>query len=206
MEIRPLRPSDYLTVISVIDNWWGGRQMADMLPRLFFDHFTDTCLAAERDGELAGFLVGFVSQSRPAEAYIHFVGIHPGERGHGLGRRLYERFFAEVRARNAGQSGRRGYEFRTASAGRRGCRPRTRFRWPPRSGPCWRPRQALPGSRSLSPPPGRAGRGDRSAVSTDRGAWRGSRECSPQATQRPDALRPGNWVRHTGAGSPAAGR
>jgi GNAT superfamily N-acetyltransferase len=99
VRIRPIRSSDYLTVISVIDAWWGGRHMADMLPRLFFEHFTDTSFAAERDGELAGFLVGFRSQSRPGEAYIHFVGIHPGERGHGLGRELYERFFAAVRAR-----------------------------------------------------------------------------------------------------------
>jgi hypothetical protein len=27
-------------VIAVIDEWWGGRPMAGMLPRLFFDHFT----------------------------------------------------------------------------------------------------------------------------------------------------------------------
>ena len=98
VRIRPIRSSDYLTVISVIDAWWGGRHMADMLPRLFFEHFTDTSFAAERDGELAGFLVGFRSQSRPGEAYIHFVGVHPGERGHGLGRQLYERFFEAVRA------------------------------------------------------------------------------------------------------------
>jgi predicted GNAT superfamily acetyltransferase len=98
-QIRALRSSDYLTVISVIDNWWGGRQMARMLPRLFFDHFTDTSFVAERGGELAGFLVGFVSQSRPAEAYIHFAGVHPGERGRGLGRQLYERFFEAARAR-----------------------------------------------------------------------------------------------------------
>ena len=96
--IRPLRPSDYRPVVSVIDDWWGGRHMADMLPRLFFEHFTDTSFAAERDGELVGFLVGLRSQSRPGEAYIHFVGIHPAERGRGLGRRLYERFFAAVRA------------------------------------------------------------------------------------------------------------
>ena len=99
VRIRPIRSSDYLAVIAVIDDWWGGRRMADMLPRLFFEHFTDSSFAAERDGELAGFLVGFRSQSRPGEAYIHFVGIHPGERGHGLGRQLYERFFAAVRAR-----------------------------------------------------------------------------------------------------------
>jgi ribosomal protein S18 acetylase RimI-like enzyme len=97
--VRPLRLSDHAAVITVIDDWWGGRRMADMLPRLFFEHFTDTSFAAERDGELAGFLVGFLSQSRPAEAYIHFVGVHPGARGAGLGRRLYEEFFAAVSAR-----------------------------------------------------------------------------------------------------------
>jgi ribosomal protein S18 acetylase RimI-like enzyme len=97
--IRQIRPSDYRPLISVIDSWWNGRHMADKLPRLFFEHFTDTSFAAERDGELAGFLIGFVSQSHPAEAYIHFVGVHPDERGRGLGRQLYEHFFAAVQAR-----------------------------------------------------------------------------------------------------------
>lgn len=97
-QIRPIRSSDYRPVISVIDDWWNGRRVADMLPPLFFEHFTNTSFAAERDGELVGFLVGLKSQSRPAEAYIHFVGIHPGERGRGLGWQLYECFFAAVQA------------------------------------------------------------------------------------------------------------
>jgi ribosomal protein S18 acetylase RimI-like enzyme len=99
VEVRQIRSSDYRRVISVVDDWWDGRRMADMLPRLFFEHFTDTSFAAERDGELAGFLVGFTSQACPGEAYIHFVGVRPCERGRGLGRRLYEHFFAAVRAR-----------------------------------------------------------------------------------------------------------
>jgi predicted GNAT superfamily acetyltransferase len=78
--IRPLRPSDHAPVIAVIDEWWGGRRMAQMLPRLFFDHFADTSFAADRDGVLTGFLVGFVSPAQPGEAYIHFVGVDPGER------------------------------------------------------------------------------------------------------------------------------
>jgi predicted GNAT superfamily acetyltransferase len=101
-DIRQICPSDYWPVISVIDDWWGGRRMADKLPRLFFEHFSDTSFAAERDGELAGFLVGFVSQARQGEAYIHFVGVRPDERGGGLGRQLYERFFVAVRARGCG--------------------------------------------------------------------------------------------------------
>ncbi len=97
--IRRLRPSDYGTVIAVIDEWWGGRPMSDMLPRLFFEHFADTSFAADRAGTLTGFLVGFLSQSQPGEAYIHFVGVRPGQRGQGLGRRLYEAFFEAASAR-----------------------------------------------------------------------------------------------------------
>jgi GNAT superfamily N-acetyltransferase len=98
-QIRRLSTADYPYLISVLDQWWSGRQMADKLPRLFFEHFTDTSFAAERDGQLAGFLVGFVSQSRPGEAYIHFVGVDPAERASGLGRLLYEAFFAAAQAR-----------------------------------------------------------------------------------------------------------
>src|SRR6201990_1606466 len=101
VRIRPVRSSDHRAVMTVIDCWWGGRPMADKLPRLFFEHFTDTSFAAERDGRLAGFLAGFISQSRPGEAYIHFVGVDPAQRGNGLGRLLYEAFFEAAGARGA---------------------------------------------------------------------------------------------------------
>ncbi len=88
--ISRLRSSDHGSVIAVIDAWWGGRPMPDMLPRLFFEHFTDTSFAAERDGKLAGFLVGFVSQSRPGEAYIHFAGLRPGEQASGRWEEIWQ--------------------------------------------------------------------------------------------------------------------
>jgi ribosomal protein S18 acetylase RimI-like enzyme len=98
--IRHAQPSDYGRVIGRVNAWWGGRDMAPMLPKLFFLHFEGTSFVAEReDGQLAGFLVGFVSQTDPSEAYIHFVGVDPAARESGLGRELYERFFAAVRAR-----------------------------------------------------------------------------------------------------------
>jgi ribosomal protein S18 acetylase RimI-like enzyme len=70
-----------------------------MLPKLFFIHFEGTSFVAENeDGELLGFVCGFLSQTSDDEAYIHFVGVTPEDRGQGLGRALYERFFDEVRA------------------------------------------------------------------------------------------------------------
>ena len=93
-------PGDQPAVLAVLDEWWGGQggaagaaERASLLPVLFFQHFTDTSFVAERDGRLAGFLIGFRSQSRPEESYIHFVGVSPDLRGEGLGRQLYERFF-----------------------------------------------------------------------------------------------------------------
>jgi ribosomal protein S18 acetylase RimI-like enzyme len=71
--------------------------MAPMLPKLFFIHFEGTSFVAEGvDGELLGFVCGFLSQTADDEAYIHFVGVDPEQRGEGLGRALYERFFEEA--------------------------------------------------------------------------------------------------------------
>jgi ribosomal protein S18 acetylase RimI-like enzyme len=95
--IRHTRPSDYGRVIGRVNVWWGGREMAPALPQLFFLHFEGTSFVAEEGDALAGFLCGFLSQTSPDEAYIHFVGVPPERRGEGIGRSLYERFFAEVR-------------------------------------------------------------------------------------------------------------
>lgn len=99
MNIRRLEEHDYAPVIGVIDEWWGGRPMAAMLPKLFFVHFRDTSFAAEEQGNVIGFLAGFISRTYSGMAYIHFVGIHPNHRKRGLGRQLYERFFEAVRRR-----------------------------------------------------------------------------------------------------------
>ncbi len=99
VSIRRLAPGDHAAVIAVLDDWWGGRRMRDMLPRLFFVHFCDTSFVAEQGGGIAGFLVGFASPCRAGEAYVHFVGVHPRHRNNGLGRTLYAHFFDEVRKR-----------------------------------------------------------------------------------------------------------
>lgn len=94
--IRHAEPSDYQPIITVVNDWWGGRRMSDMLPKLFFVHFQLTSFVAEQDGKIVGFVTGFVSQTFPDEAYIHFVGIDPKHRKSGIARALYEKFFTTV--------------------------------------------------------------------------------------------------------------
>jgi ribosomal protein S18 acetylase RimI-like enzyme len=96
--LRTAAPGDYDRIAAVLDDWWG-RPVRHALPRLFLDHFHATSTVAEAGGNLAGFLVGFLSPSLPDAAYIHFVGVAPDQRRTGLARELYQRFFA-LAARN----------------------------------------------------------------------------------------------------------
>lgn len=96
VRIRHPESEDYDRIIAILNEWWGGRSMSDMLPKLFFVHFRDTSFIAENQGEIIGFLIGFVSQTFPDEAYVHFIGVHPNFRKRGVGRTLYDRFFDAV--------------------------------------------------------------------------------------------------------------
>jgi ribosomal protein S18 acetylase RimI-like enzyme len=93
LTIRNIEPSDYQPIISVLNDWWGNRNMNDMLPKLFFVHFRNTSFVAEHEGKIVGFLIGFLSQTFPDQAYIHFAGVHPDYRRKGLARKFYRHFF-----------------------------------------------------------------------------------------------------------------
>lgn len=94
---RPARPGDYDSIAAVIDAWWG-RPVLAALPRLFLDHFHGSSLVIDGPGGLVAFLIGILSPSEPERAYIHFVGVAPEARGHGLGGALYQDFFTLARA------------------------------------------------------------------------------------------------------------
>jgi len=96
MDIRHLEESDYGPIIRLIDSWFEGRQLAKLLPRIFFIHFRSTSFALYEDNKVIGFLAGFVSQTDPSQAYIHFVAINPDHQKRGLGRQLYSTFFETV--------------------------------------------------------------------------------------------------------------
>jgi ribosomal protein S18 acetylase RimI-like enzyme len=95
---RPI-PDDHARVLAVMPEWWGGRDLRAMLPRIFFEHFRATSMIVEHEDQLVGFLVGFDCPDHAGEAYVHFCGVHPVWRRAGLGRDLYRRFCAGARAR-----------------------------------------------------------------------------------------------------------
>ena len=103
-DVRFRRPTeaDHAAIVAVVDEWWGGRHLRQLLPRLWLQHFTGTSWVAETDdGRLAGFLVGFLSPDDPATAYAHMVAANPNLRRLGIGRRLYAHFIEDVRGLGA---------------------------------------------------------------------------------------------------------
>lgn len=99
--LRSPTSSDYDALIGQINEWWGGREIRHLLPRLFFQHFAPLSFVVDGDGDTGpiAFLIGFGSQTDPDLGYIHFVGVHPDHRREGLAGQMYEAFFQKARAR-----------------------------------------------------------------------------------------------------------
>ncbi len=103
-EIRYRHPveADHPGLVRQMNEWWGGRKLQQLFPRLWLQHFTGTSwLAEDGDGRPVGFLVGFVSPDRPDEAYVHLIGTSPNHRRMGIGRELYRHFFHDATAHGA---------------------------------------------------------------------------------------------------------
>ncbi len=89
METRGITAEDFGQIVSVIDRWWGGPTSALAHP-MFFHELGEHALVVEADDAMVGFLLGFATSA--GTGYVHLVGIDPGYRRRGVGKRLYESF------------------------------------------------------------------------------------------------------------------
>ena len=103
--VRQPTEGDLLSVHAALERWWpaglgasAATERALLVPRLYLQHFTVSSRLVERDGDVLGFLIGFLSATRADEGYIHFVGVDPALRKQGLAQYLYEWFFGYCRA------------------------------------------------------------------------------------------------------------
>ena len=91
---RPATASDGVAV-------WRAVQQAGTLEvntayfyLIFCSDFSDTCLIAEHDGEIAGVLIGYHPPREPDTAFCWQIGIVPSWQGKGLGRRMLSAWLA----------------------------------------------------------------------------------------------------------------
>ena len=99
--IERAHAGDLSEIFQNYERFWGDRDVPRVLHHpIFIEEFGDTAFVARNpDGEVAGYLLGFVAPT--GDGYIHFVAVRDDARGLGLGRRLYETFMAAAAARGA---------------------------------------------------------------------------------------------------------
>ena len=97
--LRAVQIADLRAILGELEEFWDGRDTAFLHQALYVHEVGSTSVLAERDGEIVGDLLGFVSED--ATGYIHAVAVRRRARGRGLARRLYERFAELVRARGS---------------------------------------------------------------------------------------------------------
>jgi L-2,4-diaminobutyric acid acetyltransferase len=67
---------------------------------LLCDHFADTCLLAERQEELLGFVTAYRPPARPDSLFVWQVGVLPSARGQGIAKGLLKALLALVAGHN----------------------------------------------------------------------------------------------------------
>jgi len=92
---RQARPGDGPRMYALIDEMGGLELNTAYFYVLFCIDFADTCVVAEVDGKLAGFVLGHRPPARQDAVFVWQVGVAPFMRKQGLARRLLEAFLEQ---------------------------------------------------------------------------------------------------------------
>ncbi len=88
MNLRKPMERDASRVWRLLERTGGLERNSAYAYLLLCSDFADTCLVAERDGELVGFVLGYRPPARRDEMFVWQIGVAPEARGTGLGTRL----------------------------------------------------------------------------------------------------------------------
>lgn len=64
------------------------------------DHFAETCIIAERDGQIVGWISGHIAPESPETLFVWQVAVHSDARGLGLGKRMLKQLLGRSACRN----------------------------------------------------------------------------------------------------------
>jgi len=99
--VRNAREEDFLAIAELAHECPPMVTERNSIYHIFTRFFSTTSFIAEDGDEIVGFLLGFISQDNPSEAYIHLLCVSPSLRGTGIAGRLLERFAGTVKGMGA---------------------------------------------------------------------------------------------------------
>lgn len=88
IKLRKPRKGDGSAVWSLIGDCKPLDENSMYCNLLQCDHFADTCILAERDGEVVGWISGYLVPNDPSTLFVWQVAVSPAARGESLGRRM----------------------------------------------------------------------------------------------------------------------
>jgi len=88
--IRPLEAGDATAIWRLIEVTPELDKNSHYLYLLLGTHFGDTCVVAERQGQIVGVVTGFRPPTHPQRLFVWQLAVHPESRGQGIARRLVE--------------------------------------------------------------------------------------------------------------------
>lgn len=86
VKLRPPKAEDAKAVWDLIRRCKPLDENSSYLYLLMCTHFADTCVVAERDGAIVGFVSGYLQPKAPDKLFIWQVAVDSEARGLGLGR------------------------------------------------------------------------------------------------------------------------
>lgn len=92
---RMARPEDGAKMWELVREMGGLELNTAYFYVLFCIDFAETCVVAEVDGEMAGFVLGHRPPKRPDAIFVWQVGVAPWMRKQGLARRLIDAFIEQ---------------------------------------------------------------------------------------------------------------
>ena len=83
-------PSDGTAVLSLIQDCAPLDENSHYFYLVQCDQFRDTCVLAERDGEVVGWVSAHIPPNEPETIFVWQVAVSPNARGEGLGGRMLQ--------------------------------------------------------------------------------------------------------------------
>lgn len=96
-KIRNTFEEDFVNIAELAEECSPMETERNSIYHIFTKFFKGTSFVAElTSGEIAGFVLGFISQENPEEAYIHLLCVDPRMRGRNIGRKMVDVFIDAV--------------------------------------------------------------------------------------------------------------
>ena len=100
INIRNPKESEFEKIYNFVSRCKPLESYGDHFYRIMLRYFNNTCLIAEEENNILGFILGVISQTDPKSYFLWQIGVNPEVQGQGIGRKMLEHIEIELKRKN----------------------------------------------------------------------------------------------------------